>query len=90
MRNNFNPTKEIETIPISTIKNDIKSNIGKSITIYEINKNTKKSTNTYTGTILNVYNNFFDISMIINNSRIEKSFNYSGFSVGLLRYDITD
>ena len=90
MRNNFNPTKEIETIPISTIKKDIKSNIGKNITIYEINKNTKKSTNTYIGTILNVYNNFFDISMIINNSRIEKSFNYSGFSVGLLRYEINN
>ena len=90
MRNNFSSFKEIEPIPITTIKNDIKNHIGKNITIYEVNKNTKKSINSYTGTIVNVYNYFFDISIIINNSHIEKSFNYSGFSVGLLRYEINN
>ena len=90
MRATFSTNTAPENIPLSVIKETLSKNIGKNITITELNRNTKKVVNKYRGIIIATYNNLFSIKMQINKTEIEKCFNYSGFSVGLLQYKIED
>lgn len=89
MRANFSQSTPTEMISLKDLKCDIENNIGKTITIYELNRNSKKVVNEYKGKIVGVYANLFSISLTLNNkTQIEKCFNYSGFQVGLLKYKL--
>ena len=88
MRADFSQITQVETIPVEQVKADIKNNIGKQIVVYELNRNSKKVVNEYKGEIVNAYANLFSISMPLNKLKIEKCFNYSGFQVVLLKYEI--
>lgn len=88
MRANFSTSNTGEFIPVSTVKKEIEMNFGKRITVFELNKNSKKTTNEFNGEIVAAYNNFFSMKILLNQTIIEKCFNYSGFSVGLLKYKI--
>ncbi len=77
-------------IPVNKIKEELTKNIGKQIKITELNRNTKKAVSEFCGIIKATYNNLFSITIKYNKTYIEKCFNYSGFSVGLLKFEILD
>lgn len=88
MRANISHPAVQEIVPIEKIKEDIKNNIGNKIIVRELNKNSRKEINKYEGIITSTYTNLFSISIQLNKTKLEKCFNYSGFQVGLLKYEI--
>ena len=72
--------------PISTIKEEIATTVGKVITVKEFNRQ-HRLTNQYTGIVTAVYDSVFLLNITINNYKLNKSFAYVSFSVGDMKYE---
>lgn len=88
MRANFSNQPKPEATPVNQIKQTLQNNIGKQVVVYELNRNTKKPVNKFCGIITNCSTNFFTVKVEFNKTKFDQCFNYSGFSVGLLKFEI--
>ena len=71
-------TNEKTNIDIEDVKNEIKQNVGKQITIQENNRVGKKIKE-YSGEIISVYDNLFIVRVQIRENYLNKSFSYVDF-----------
>lgn len=84
----YNVKATINTsVPVSTIKDEISSSIGKIITVKEFNRQ-RKITHQYTGVIIAVYDRVFLLDVNVNKYHLNKSLAYVNFSIGDMEYEL--
>jgi uncharacterized protein Veg len=78
-----------ETASLEDVKSKISLNIGKDVSITEINKQ-GKIIKSYTGTILDSYNSLFIVKVNQNGYSLNKSFSYVDFVTNEVSFEIIE
>ena len=80
---------EVNINSLDEIKNEIVSNVGKTIVIQEFNKQGKQI-HEYTGEIMDTYASLFLVKVSTNNFFINRSFSYADFITRDRSYEILE
>lgn len=73
-----------ETRNLNEIKEDIKKLVSSEVLVQELNKQTGRVLNEYTGVVKGVYNNIFTIAIPKKNTIQNKSFAITDIQVGIV------
>lgn len=73
-----------ETRNLNEIKEDIKKLVSSEVLVQELNKQTGRVLNEYTGVVKGVYNNIFTIAIPKKNTMQNKSFAITDIQVGIV------